>query len=105
MLKSLPQKTFNHKDTRTPSSNYKLRVLVPSWFRTLLDPQQLDFELQIGVWWDCGWSASGAVGQITRDEKIAFAAHFHGRETFVPAFDYLTKFKFGRPIELARVIE
>ena len=73
----------------------------------LLDAQQLDLEDKVGIWRNSRRPALGSIGEITRNKQLAFAAHFHGLQPFVPPLDYPAEPEFdGFPAgHVVRVIE
>ena len=71
----------------------------------LFNAQQLDFERQVRVWWDCRRATSRAVSQIAWDYEPAFASYFHTCEAFVPTLDNSAKLKLSRRTKFVGVIK
>src|SRR5215213_9449926 len=70
-----------------------------------LNPQQLYLEVEVGVGWDCGWSAHWAVGQFARNPEPALAADFHRLQAFIPTGYNPAELKIDWLFEIVRVVE
>ena len=55
---------------------------------SLLDAQQLDLEVEVGVWRNSRGLSGFAIGKLAGDSKSAFAPDFHCRQPLVPTRDY-----------------
>lgn len=62
---------------------------------SLLDAEQFDLEDQVGIWRNT-WPAPRSIGKITGNKQLAFAPHFHSRQSLIPTLNDLAEFELDR---------